>query len=225
MDSQSDNTSLKETTIRQANEIWDWVKKMAGAPGFIESSDEDKMKIFQEKWPDFHTGFPIVSKYMMCMGQFSTTAFRRFLTRLEGIKVNPEKRDAEDQWVKRQADYIKFLWEAYQPGRPSMRAANEIWKQAYESLKGEFVQFKEMHDKAKKAVDENESHHKVELADELIKRVISGEQQLPPDQMAALVELLKTRIEEKKAKKTITETLERHQEVMKSIRATVPPDS
>ena len=120
------------------------------------------------------------------------------------IQKSPEERDKgymEDQWVKRQADYVKFLWEAYQKGRPSDRDANAVWKQAYDSLKGEFMQFRDLHDKAEDMVKVHERDHNAERARELLDRISSGEQTLPEDQMKLLLEILQAKVDGKKMEK------------------------
>jgi DNA polymerase III delta prime subunit len=108
----------------------------------------------------------------------------------------------EDQWIKRQADYVKFLWEAYQTGRPSARDANAVWKQAYDSLKGEFMQFRDLHDKAEDMVKMHERDHNAERARELLDRISSGEQTLPEDQMKMLLEILQAKVAGQKMAKT-----------------------
>jgi len=185
-----------EEAINKSIKIWSALKDLVKAtPDYVNLPDEDKSKMFRDRWPDFHRDFPIVSKYMCCMGQFSIAAFRKFLDAssktVQKAAADREKGYMEDQWIRRQADYVKFLWVAYQKGHYSARDSMAVWKQAYDSLKGEFLQFREMHDKAESAVEQHESASAKELTKELLARVLSGEQDLPPDEMRKLIEILK----------------------------------
>ena len=60
----------------------------------------------------------------------------------------PDKREKnymEDQWIRRQADYVRFLWEAYQKGHFNNAEAKFIWEDSYTKLKGEFDDFRNIY--------------------------------------------------------------------------------
>ena len=141
-----------ELSMQMANEMWDDLKKRVRAdPSFIQLKDHEKVEVYQKtKFKDFYESFPIVCRYMLCMGQFSNKAFLRYLKKCEAMQPhkNPnkkrEKGEAEDEWVKRQADYVRYLWESYQKQHFDKRDSNNIWQHAYQTLKQEFQDFKDI---------------------------------------------------------------------------------
>ena len=74
-------TDVNTTQINKANEMWkDLKNRVKSNPKFAELPDSKKIEIYQKsEFKEFYTNFPIVSRYMICMGQFSVNAFRRFL--------------------------------------------------------------------------------------------------------------------------------------------------
>ena len=122
-----------EQAIKNATELWNDIKqRIKRTPEFINMSDNEKINIYQKtKFKEFYTSYPIVCRYMICMGQFSVKAFNRFLKKCETMSTLPQKRGSEaseEQWIMRQADYVRYLWESYQKQHFSTVESQNIWK-------------------------------------------------------------------------------------------------
>ena len=110
------------------------------------------------------------------------------------IKLLKKKRDAEDEWVKRQADYVRYLWESYQTGHFKVSDAQNVWQHAYKTLKQEFKDFKDMHADAEKKLEADNKKNKAELVKELLNRVASEEQSLNNETTADLLKKLQSQV-------------------------------
>jgi len=196
-----------ETLIELANEIWSVVKDLAkNRPEFVEYPDQKKMDFFRDSfhYKEFMDEFPIVCRYMICMGQYSKKAFKRFLEKIRICTANappPTERKKgymEEQWIMRQADYIRYLWEAYQKGHWDSTEARLVWEDAYKRLKGEFDDFKNKHEDIKKAREEEKKQLDASNARELIERLGSGLQKLDKSDTKLLKELLKNQLYKKR---------------------------
>lgn len=172
----------------------DYVKKN---PDFMKWPDKKRLDYFREtlNHKEFMTEFPIVTRYMICMGQYSNHAFRRLLTKISKVTHPPPHERAkgymEDQWVRRQADYVRYLWEEYQKKKNAHINAQEasiIWEDAYKTLKGEFDDFR---DKYKQIEEKSKEEKKVlagENAQDLLERLKTGKQKLSEDDEKKLLE-------------------------------------
>lgn len=196
--SNTNPTDRIEIAIKEASSMWGDLKdRIKTNPEFIELKDEEKVNIFQKKYKDFYTEFPIVSRYMVCMGQYSNKAFKRYLIKCKSVKpVPPQERVegyTEDQWVQRQADYVRYLWESYQTQHFSSSDAQGIWQHAYQTLKKEFKDFKDMHKVIEEKLKSEDKIGKAELVKELLQRLSdqSSGQSLDDDTTEKLVGMLK----------------------------------
>ena len=165
-----------EKAILDANKLWDDIKKrIKDNKEFSKLDDLKKVEIYQNsEFKNFYNTYPIVCRYMICMGQFSNKAFRRFLVKSANMSKQPIKREKgynEDQWIQRQADYIRYLWESFQPARFSKKDSDEICRNAYETLKKEFVDFRKMHEDISNKLKEEKKLNKKELIKEMIERI------------------------------------------------------
>ena len=165
-----------EKAILDANKLWDDIKKrIKDNEEFFKLDDSKKVEIYQNsEFKHFYNTYPIVCRYMICMGQFSNKAFRRFLVKSSNVAKQPIKREKgynEDQWVQRQADYIRYLWESFQPTRFSKKESDAIWRNAYETLKKEFSNFRKMHEDVSNKLKEEKKLNKKELIKEMIERL------------------------------------------------------
>lgn len=202
--------SIKEyidTALCEAKKLWDFIKEKGKDPKFVELSDKEKIDSVSLKFHAFQKEFPIVSRYLICMGQYSKKAFERYLIKIKNFKP-PDVRDKdymEDQWVRRQADYVRYLWESYQRKHYNQKEAQSIWQQAYKSLKKEFSDFKNMHSDIEKELKKTDKVNKKELVSELLKRLSSGEQTLDDESMKQLVEVMNVRLMQQRKEKAMEE--------------------
>jgi hypothetical protein len=200
MSANNDTKTQMDHSIAEANKMWANLKKrIADDPTFVEKPDSEKIDIYQKsEFKDFYINFPIVSRYMICMGQFSNKAFKRFLTKCSKAPRNSS--NAEDSWIHLQADYIRYLWESYQPPHFKMSDAAAIWQQAYKMLTDEFKDFKKMHKDIEEKLKANDKLNKAEMVRELLKRVANEEQTLDSTATEKLVKRLEAQLAEQKAK-------------------------
>ena len=199
----------REKVVQKANEIWQVLKAyVATNPDFKNLKDQDKLEVFRTKfgYAMFLDEFPIVSRYMVCHGQYSSKAFDRILKKIEKIvHPPPDKRETgymEDQWVMRQADYVQYLWESYQRRHQNTAERQWVWRSAYDNLKKEFDDFRNMHKEIEERVKTEKKTLAGQNARELLTRLASGGQNLNPDEQSLILEELRIILE----KKTITES-------------------
>jgi hypothetical protein len=158
-------TLSKDKILKIADAMWLDVKNQAKTnKTYTNMKDKEKLEFFRNKMghAEFMTEYPIVARYMVCYGQYSTKAFSRMLDKLIMTK-HPETRPPgymEDQWIRRQADYVQYLWEAYQTRHHNNAERQYIWQESYKRLKGEFDDFRNMH----KEIEERVKHEKRDLA-------------------------------------------------------------
>jgi hypothetical protein len=190
-----DNETPREQALRIATELWEDIKRrVRETPEFASLKDQEKIDVYQNsKYKDFYVSQPIVCRYMICMGQYSGKAFKRFLMKCESMVGVPASSDTEDQWVMRQSDYVRYLWESYQKQHFSQAEAQAIWQHAYNTLKKEFTDFKKLHEEIEEKLKREEKNSKVELVRELINRVSSEEQHLDDNSTKQLLQSMQQR--------------------------------
>lgn len=219
---------IKKNMI-EAEKVWLNVKVLlaTNSESYMKLSDDQKVDMVRNDFTDFYNEFPIVCRYMICMGQYKAKAFNRFLKKCKSVEpVEDHKRAKnhnEDQWVQRQADYIRYLWEENQNKRFSTKDAHMVWNQAYKSLTKEFNDFKELHSNIEKKIKSDDVRYKSQLVYELSSRIINGQQQLDDESTKALLLKLKQSAYKQRKSKTLKELLilcdDPSQKLIKYIRA------
>ena len=198
-----------DVSVNMANKLWNDIKKrVANDPSFLEMSDNDKIGLYQKsEYKVFYTEFPIVSRYMICMGQFSSKALKKYLMKCKNVVHDPvksrEKGYVEDQWVQRQSDYVRYLWESYQKNHYSQTESNAIWQNTYEILKKEFQDFKDLHKDIEEKLKKDEKVNKDEMVKELLKRIANNEQSLDDETTKNLMINLKDKVISQRRKSVI----------------------
>ena len=190
--------------VEKATEIWKTLKlHVKKDASFKELENQDKLEVFRTKlgYATFMEEFPIVSRYMICYGQYSEKAFERMLRKIETVvHPPPDKRDKgymEDQWVRRQADYVQYLWESYQKRHQNTAERQWIWQTTYDRLRKEFDDFRDMHKDVEERVKNERKTLAGQNARELLERVKSGKQQLTSEEEEFLLEQLRTVFDKK----------------------------
>lgn len=187
-----------DENIKNALKVWNDVKKIVTEnPEYKQWEDKKKISYFRETLDhkEFMNTYPVTARYMICVGHFTVKAFRKFLQKLYTVKLDPVKRlekgYTEDQWLRRQADYVRYLWEDYQRGHYNINHAQMIWQDAYQKLKGEMDDFRDKHKEIEKNISKEKKIYEVENAKELINRITTTNQKLSEDDTKKLIELLK----------------------------------
>lgn len=191
-------TNAEYTTIAvmEAEKLWLAVKIAVIANNkFMSMTDEEKIDLIRKDFAEFYNNFPIVSRYMLCMGQYNQKAFRKFLKkceqRLNQTPTEKEEGFMQNQWVECQASYVRYLWEEMQTKRFSRKESNAVWEQTHKALTEEFKQFKTKHTQVEENLKQEDKKNKVELLSEAVHRISSGAQKLDLEKTRALVNKLR----------------------------------
>ena len=211
---ESSTSDIIDALINQANNMWRVIKQLIKEkPEFKEWPDKKKLKFFRDElhYGEFMNEFPVMTRYMICMGQYSSKAFKRFLIKVKSVKHPPpdqrEKGYMEDQWIRRQADYVQYLWEAYQKSHYNNAERKWVWQEAYKNLKGEFNDFRDKYKTIEVYTKEEKQKLQADNAKDLLLRLTTGKQQLDQTDSKKLVTLLEDRLYRRYYKNTLKELL------------------
>lgn len=199
INNESSEFDYVKVALTEAEQIWINTQILMKTDDYKTMTDTDKVSLIQKDFAEFYKNFPIVARYMICLGQYRMKAFRRMLIKCNETKKPKGQENTKDMneklWVDRQADYIRFLWEDYQDGNSfDMKDSDDIWTQTHKLLTEEFQQFKDLHDDAEKKIKSDATKHKKELLYEMSSRIISGEQSLTDDTAINLLNKLKAKL-------------------------------
>lgn len=219
---ESEDEKYVKIAMLEAEEIWFNVQVLIISEKYKKMTDEERINLIEKDFKEFYKNFPIVSRYMICMGQYKNVAFRKILIKyrdeeekaadLKGkgrpiskMSKDEEKNKNEKVFIKRQADYVRFLWEEYNEVAFSTQDSDAIWQQAFDTLTNEFDQFRKMHEEAERKVKADALKHKKELLFEMGERIISGKQSLDDERAKALLITLQNKAYKQRAKKMLTQ--------------------
>ena len=188
-----DKESYIAKNKKTAYDFYCAIKELSKDEKFINANDADKLKQIPLEFQRFHADFPVVTKYLVCMGQFNMKAYLRYMELVTTPPTEKEKTmDKEELWIQQQAKYVQFLWESYQKGKESRLESNRVRREAYDTLKKEMEEFKEMQDTIKEELKEENTINKKELTVELLKRLVNQEQSLKEADIQSLITTLKS---------------------------------
>jgi len=180
---------------------------------FTKWADAAKLEYFREKlgFKEFMTEFPVLSRYAICMGNYSNSAFRKMLDKVSRTKHPPPtqrpKGYMEDQWIRRQSDYMKYLAESYMK-HPDKMQSNAIWQTTYKILKKEFDEFRDKYSDVETNVKETKERLKASYAKDFIDRLATGAQSFKNKRDEAdLLYILKNKLFKHKFKLVLKELL------------------
>jgi hypothetical protein len=218
---ESDDEKYVKIALLEAEEIWFNVQVLIISEKYKKMTDEERVSLIENDFKEFYKNFPIVSRYMICMGQYKSVAFRKMLIKyrdeeektaaeLKGkgrpmskMTKDEEKNKNEKIFIKRQADYVRFLWEEYNEVAFSTQDSDAIWHQAFDTLTNEFDQFRKMHEAAELKVKTDALKYKKELLFEMGDRIISGKQELDAERSKDLLVTLQNKAYRQRAKKML----------------------
>jgi hypothetical protein len=211
----TDDKDYVKVALIEAEQIWLNVQVLMKSDLYANMDDKDKINLIQRDFAEFYKNFPVVARYMICMGQYKMVAFKRMLYNSEetaprSVDKNASKDANEKLWIKRQADYVRFLWEEYQEvsykTKPEFNTSSDgIWKQAHTALTDEFKQFRDLHESMKQKIKEDKLVSKKEILYEMGNRIISGQQNLNEDATKTLISKLQTKLFLQRYKKVIAQ--------------------
>lgn len=210
--------AMVEQLIQVAGNMWDLIKKkIKEDPGFMDWSDTKKIDHFRDtlKFKDFMNEFPVMTRYMICMGQYSSKAFRRYLDKVRRTNTNEvlKKGEKEDNWIRRQADYVQYLWEAYQKRHYNTAERNMVWQEAYNNLRGEMDDFRDKYKAVEESTKEEKEVLKASNAKDLLQRLASGEQKLPEEDVKKLLYDLQNKLYKRKFSNALEELMNKTKQI------------
>jgi hypothetical protein len=138
-------------------------------------STKEQINLFKDNgYKEFCDEHTIISRYMICTGRYNMRAFERYLKK--SIRFKPDAKQRlenrnymRDQWVQRQADYARFLWEEEQPNTHfDLKQAKLVWSDAYTKFTKEFNNIDNMYQNAEEQVKVEDKQFKSELLKEII---------------------------------------------------------
>ena len=195
---EQDEKKLQDAVIDISNKLWrDLKKRILDDPTFVKKSDSEKVDIYQKsEFKEFYNNYPIVCRYMVCMGQFSNKAFKRYLLKCKSMSTvkHTDKHNVEDEWIQRQSDYIRYLWESYQKQHFKAADSQEIWQQSYKMLTQEFTDFKKLHKEIETKLEVDDKFNKSSMVKELLQRLSTEEQTLDTTTTTTLIKKLEDKL-------------------------------
>lgn len=207
-----------ESALKEADTIY---RKLAAEvernPGFKNLPDEEKISWVLKEHKEFQMEFPIVCRYMICLGSYHPKAFTMYLEKTRKcLAADVDKREEgyrEDQWCRRQADYVKYLYAAMKGIDKFNRnlctqGAKDIWTHTYEGLVKEFKDFRDLHKKAEEKVKTRNEQAKIENADELMSRLKNNTQNLSKRNTRGLIDMLRQQVFLQRKTATMKEIVE-----------------
>ena len=218
---ESDDEKYVKIALLEAEEIWFNVQVLIISEKYKKMTDDERISLIESDFKEFYKNFPIVSRYMICMGQYKSAAFKKMLIKyreeeskaaedLKGkgravsqMSKDEEKNKNEKIFIKRQADYVRFLWEEYNEVAFSTQDSDAIWQQAFDTLTSEFEQFRQMHKDAELKIKADSLKYKKELLFEMGDRIISGKQELDEERSKDLLLTLQNKAYQQRAKKML----------------------
>lgn len=224
-------TSAKEELsideiVKRMDGFWqkvlDYVKEH---PEFKDKPDKEKLELFRNAfgYTELMNEYPVITRYIVCMGQYKTKAFRKMLEKTIKMKhPGPQEREKgymEDQWIRRQADYVQFMWEEYQTRHYNTAEKKWVWQETYKRLKGEFDDFRNMHKDIEKKVEEEKKILVGRNVRDLLERLKTGKQHIKPEEEIFLRSQLESAVFLAKYKEKIKPILAQ----LKSVREAIPP--
>ena len=180
-------TISQEEMVRRIDEMYAVVKKYSTEHSeFKDLPDKKKLELFRPQYGELMNELPIVTRYMICMGQYSSKALHRVLHKTATMKHPPpdkrEKGYMEDQWIRRQADYVQYMWEHYQRRHYNNAERVAVWEHTYRTLKGEFDDFRDMHKETEEKVKEEKKELVGRNFRDLLERLKTGKQNISEDE-------------------------------------------
>lgn len=204
--------------VAKIDAMWAVVKKhVKTTPEFKDYEDKKKLDFFRPMFGKEMEENPIVTRYMICLGQYRSKAFRKMLEKTKNmVHPPPDKREKgymEDQWIRRQADYVQFLWEEYQRGHYNNAERTWVYQEAYERLKGEFNDFRDMHKEVEKRIEEEKKTLAGRNVRDLLQRLKTGKQQLSNEEEDFLRQELRKVLIKSNYRIVLKELKETHTEI------------
>ena len=171
--SDEDKDAYIANCIESANDMFYKVRQMCQNREWMEKEDPDKISDFRGfGYDEFITKFVIVSRAMITHGEYHPNAFDKYLRRLLSKGYA-----SKEEWVERQADYMKYLWLDLKSKGSSKRykkladspAADKYWRDTKAGLQGEYDSFHHDFETAQMAVKEKQEKITDELKADLLK--------------------------------------------------------
>jgi hypothetical protein len=156
-----------DDSIKDANNIWKmYVCHVKEDVKFRNKSRENRLSVYQKKYPKFHHNYPIMLRYMIAFEWYYVKAFRRYIKKLQTTPVK-----SMDEKLERDAEYVKFLYreECKKQGKSyDAKHADKLKTDIYTALKTEKDEFEKNYKESQQEVDKFVDLNQKEKRDRLI---------------------------------------------------------
>jgi len=195
-----------EAAIQCADDVKEAIEAAGKIKGYADWSDQEKITHLTKDTACnmFYVRFPLIARYMICLGIFSRNAFKRFLQKYCEVTAKGKKADGakspEERIIMLQARYVQYLWEEKQWERKQTfthSQARTVYSDALRMLRQETDEFKANYDKIKEHLAEAKKKADSERAKELLTRLTRNEQTLGDESLRRLYDALKAGVDHK----------------------------
>lgn len=166
----------KRDAIRLANDVWKIVRK----PDFQKVDARTRMRVVQEKVPEFCKAYPAVVRWMVMMLRYSEKAFKEYLNMLQREHdkkaaaaadqmgtAPPKPGDGYLDYIAKQAEYARILYKCTTPHWNVKQAAN-IYKNEYNTMVKTYKDMQKEEENVKSEFEDEKKHHRTEKIEEIV---------------------------------------------------------
>jgi hypothetical protein len=183
--SEDDKKKIEEynnNRVRKSLELLTYNRdKLLNDDEYIKLSMTERIRKVQqmEDFKVYCVEFPMVSKYIIAYGLFSTKAFKKYMDWKARVRPSDELRNKlagnqlEQEKFKNKyvySVYMKYLYAEKNP-RSSLKDINSAYISTYEQLNKETEEFFNMYESAKQEAQQKEEHILEKRKEELIKQL------------------------------------------------------
>ncbi|MGL5934284.1 MAG: hypothetical protein ACRCZI_01525 [Cetobacterium sp.] len=87
-DDSSEEARFVKIALIEAEEIWLNIQVLMKSKMYATMNDDQKISLVQKDFAMFYKNFPIVARYMICHGQYNSSAFRKMLINCKNTKAD-----------------------------------------------------------------------------------------------------------------------------------------
>jgi len=166
------NEEILKYPVRVANRMWrDYIVLANGHGGekWLEKEGESKMQYFREKgYGDFIKTYLIVSRQLICNGEYNQKAFKRYVKYLRSDDLP----GGAEGWSYTRAMYMKYLFLELNKKTPNVKKdAKKIFEATKDNLFNETTQFKKDLKEAEEEVKNVKKERCVKIREEMIRMI------------------------------------------------------
>lgn len=160
---------IEKHPVDVAEQMWKDLLQLQKTATWESKSASDKIAEFNVLgYANFITKHTFVARPLIVNGEYSTKAFLMYLIELKRTGYG-----SQEQYAERQADYMKWLWQAYNPMQ-SDDDAMKVWNDTRTTVLDELNNFKNDYEISKQKVDTHKAHVNRSLKNDLLHMLARG---------------------------------------------------